>query len=95
MSVLKRGNFGCVTLADIALYQFLEFAKDCYGVDMTIGSGEKVLDVYGREVVERFQKLVEFYEAFRSRDSAVKYAEKGEVASYVPMKMMQAWADGA
>ena len=42
MSFLKKSVFGHVTLADIVLYQFLEFTKDCYGVDMTIGSGEKV-----------------------------------------------------
>lgn len=94
MSALRRGNFGHVTLADIALYQFLEFTKDCYGVDMTVGSGEKVQDVYGRPVVESFPKLTEFYEAFSTRDSAVRHAEKGEVASDVPMKMMQTWADG-
>jgi hypothetical protein len=37
--------------------------------------------------------LVEFYEPFRSRDSDVRYAEKGEVASDVSMNMMQSWAD--
>ena len=36
---------------------------------MTIGSGETVRDVYGREVREEFPKLVEFYQAFKTRDS--------------------------
>lgn len=26
-------------IAEIILYQFLEFTKDCYGIDMTVGSG--------------------------------------------------------
>ena len=94
MSALGRGVDGHVTLADIFLYQFLEFTKDCYGVDMTIGSGEKVQDVYGREVVEKFPKLAEFFDAFSSRDSAGRDAEKGEVPSEVPRRNMQTWAEG-
>jgi hypothetical protein len=94
MSLLAKGSFGYVTMADIVLYQFLEFTKDCYGVDMTIGSCETVRDVYGREVVERFPKLMEFYETFNTRDSAIRYTDRGEVASEGPMKAMQTWADG-
>jgi hypothetical protein len=41
------------TMAEIVLYQFLEFTKDCYGVDMTMGSGATKKDAYGREVVEK------------------------------------------
>ena len=94
MSLLTKDVFGHVTIADIVLYQFLEFTEDCYGVDMTSGSGEKVRDPYGREVVEAFPKLMEFYAAFKTRNSAVRYAEKGEVASEGPLKNMQTWAEG-
>ena len=50
--------------------------------------------MYGREVVERFPKLVEFYEAFSTRDSAVRCAEKGEVASEDTLRKMQTWVEG-
>lgn len=58
---------------------FFEFVEDCYGVDMTIGSGEIVEDVYGREVKEEFPKLVEFFQTFKTRESAKREDEKGEV----------------
>jgi hypothetical protein len=58
------------TMAEIVLYQFLEFTKDCYGVDMTMGSGATKKDAYGREVVEKYPKLQEFFKAFRTRESA-------------------------
>ena len=94
MSVLIKGVFGNVTMADVVLYQFLEFTKDCYDVDMTIGSGETVRDVYGREVIEKFPKLTEFYQAFSTRDSTIRYVDQGEVASEGPRKAMQTWAPG-
>lgn len=94
MSVLRNGSDGDVSIADIVLFQFLEFTLDCYGVDMTVGSGEIVKDVYGREVREEFTKLKEFFEAFRTRDSAKRDADKGEVASEGPMKAMQTWEEG-
>lgn len=82
------------TIADIVLYQFLEFTKDCYEVDLTIGSGEMVKDVYGREVKEDFPKLQEFYRAFAKRSSAKRNAEAGEVASPGPTNAMGTWAEG-
>lgn len=85
---------GQPSIADIVLYQFLEFTKDCYGVDMTIGSGEKVKDVYGREVKEEYPTLREFYLAFAKRESAKRDAEAGEVAGTGPMKAMSTWAEG-
>ena len=94
MALLSKDVFGHVTIADVVLYQFLEFTKDCYGVDMTVGSGEMVRDVYGREVVEEFPMLREFYAAFKMRGSAVRFAEKGEVASQTVLKNMQTWAEG-
>lgn len=94
MSVLANGVHGHVTMADIVLYQFLEFTKDCYGVDMAIGSGERVRDVYGRETVEKFPKLMEFFQVFGARESAVRYEHRGEVPSDAPRKAMQTWADG-
>lgn len=94
MSKLRDGVFGHVTIGDIVLYQFLEFTKDCYAVDMTVGSGEKVTDVYGREVVEKFPKLAEFYEAFSTRDGAERRPEEGEVAEEKYLKAMQTWDEG-
>jgi hypothetical protein len=64
MAPLRRGGDGQVAMVDIVLYQFLEFTRDCYRVDMTKGDGEVVKDVYGRDVVEKYTKLEEFYEAF-------------------------------
>lgn len=95
LSFLRGGVHGHVTMADVVLYQFLEFAKDCYGKDVTIGSGEKVKTVYGREVEEKYPKLAEFFEAFRSRDSARKNAELGEEPPASAATKMQTWADGA
>lgn len=57
-----------VDLPDVVLYQFLDFTVDCYGVDMTQGSGKVVKDVYGRDVLEKFPKLVEFYNAFKTSE---------------------------
>jgi glutathione S-transferase len=90
-SELRKGGRQGPTMAEIVLYQFLEFTNDCYGKDMTQGSGEKVKDVYGREVVEKYTKLREFYDAFRTRDSAVRDEAAGEVASENVLERMMTW----
>jgi glutathione S-transferase len=46
-SYLSQGSGSPPTMAEIVLYQFLEFTKDCYGRGMTKGSGATVKDVYG------------------------------------------------
>lgn len=69
-SFLQKGHDGRVTIAAIVLYQFLEFTKDCYGVDMTQASGQTAKDVCGRDAVEQYPKLRELYTAFKTRDSA-------------------------
>jgi hypothetical protein len=51
-SFLHQGQGGHVTIAEVVLYQFLEFTKDCYRVDISQGSGHTIKDVYGMEVVE-------------------------------------------
>ena len=94
MSLINRGNEGDVSIADIVLYQFLEFTKDCYGVDMTVGSGKQVKDVYDRDVVERFPKLSEFLKAFSARKSGQRDGSAGEVAGEVILSSMQSWAEG-
>jgi hypothetical protein len=94
-SSLRQGGGGNVGIAEIVLYQFLEFTKDCYGVNMTQGSGQTVKDVYGRDVVERYTKIGEFYEAFKTRDSAKRNAEAGEVPAGAVLKRMQTWAEGS
>ncbi|KFX92758.1 hypothetical protein O988_07136 [Pseudogymnoascus sp. VKM F-3808] len=93
-SSLRQGGTQGPTIAEIVLYQFLEFTIDCYGKDMTQGSSEVVKDVYGRDVVEAFPKLGEFYAAFKTRDSAKRDPTTGEVASEAVLKKMQTWADG-
>lgn len=94
MSLLQAGKFLHVNMADIVLYNFLEFVDDCYGVDMTLASGELVTDVYGRQVKEEFPKLVEFYRTFKTRKSAKRDGERGEVAPEYAKDMMSKWADG-
>jgi glutathione S-transferase len=93
-SYLKKGGSGGPTIADIVLFQFLEFTDDCYGVDMTKGSGEKVTDVYGREAVQKYDKLTEFYQALKGRDSVTRDEKAGEVASQAVLERMQMWAEG-
>jgi len=54
------------TIAEIVPYHFLEFTNDCYGVDMTKGSGgDHEGCLWKGEVVEEYPKLREFDEAFR------------------------------
>jgi hypothetical protein len=54
-----------------------------------------VKDVYGRDVVERYTKISEFYDAFKTRDSANRDAETGEIAAEATLKRMQTWAEGS
>jgi hypothetical protein len=69
----------------------LEFAKDCYGKDLTNGGGEIPLDAYKREVVQDFPKLAEFYQVFQTKDAAVRNEVLGEVASPKVLKATQTW----
>lgn len=91
ISSLRRGEDGRVNMADIVLYQFLEFTADCYGVDMTRRSGETVMDVYGREIRGEFPKLSEFYAASKTRDCAVRDPLAGEVASPKVLEKIKTW----
>jgi glutathione S-transferase len=91
-SDLRAGGTRGPNMAEIVLYQFLEFTKDCFAKDMTKGSVNKGLDVYGREQAsDEFPKLAEFYEAFRTRESAVRKESAGEVAGEKTLKAMQTW----
>ncbi|KAL4926901.1 uncharacterized protein BDV17DRAFT_138047 [Aspergillus undulatus] len=82
------------TIAEIVLFQFFEFTKDCYGIDMTQSSGKKVIDVYGREVVESYPRLERFYEDFSTRPSAKRHAELGDVPHERWAKKMTDWSEG-
>lgn len=93
MSKLRKDINGHVTLGDVLLYQFLDFAKVEYGVNLTIGSGEMIKDVYGHNVKDDYPKLREFYDAFSTRDSAKRHPELGEEAPEAYQKNMQAWAN--
>ncbi|KAL4968645.1 uncharacterized protein BDV14DRAFT_167486 [Aspergillus stella-maris] len=84
------------TIAEITLYQFFDFTYDCYGIDMTLGSGsgEKVIDVYGREVVQEYPRLKKFYEDFKTRPSARRIEEEGDAPSEQWVKSMTDWSEG-
>lgn len=89
---LKVGSGGKVTMGDIVLYQFIEFVRTCYGVNLLMGSGEKYTDVYGREQEERFEKLNAFMNAMDTRESVVR--EGREVPSLLALGKMTEWVDG-
>ena len=63
------------------LFSFLELADDMYGRDMTVSTGAKVKDTYGREVVESFPMLRKFYQLFKSRKSAQRRSEDDELVA--------------
>jgi len=95
LSHLLPGSASGPTIAEIILYQFLDFTKDCYDVDMTKGSGETVKDVYGNEVVQKYEKLAEFYELFAKRESTRRDADAGEAPPEAYYKKMSDWAEGS
>lgn len=82
-----------VSVADIVLFGFLEFVDYCYGVDITKGSGEEKVDVYGKTMKEEYQRMREFYEGFKGRASARRDGD-GEVASEEVLAMMRSWHEG-
>lgn len=94
MSQFKQGAYGNVTTAEVSFYCFLEFIQDCYGVDLTKGSGQEKEDVYGRIVKEDFPKLKEFFQEFGRRESAVRLEEEGDLVAEMPKRNMMAWAEG-
>lgn len=83
-----------VTIAEIVLFQFFEFTKDCYGVDMTESTGKQIKDAYGRDVVEAYPKLKLFYESFLTRPSARRDPDAGEVPNEKWIKVMTDWSPG-
>lgn len=82
-----------VTVADIVLFGFLEFVDYCYGVDVTVGSGNKQTDVYGRAVKEDYPRLREFYGSCKGRKSTRRDGS-GEIANEEVLERMRAWHDG-
>ncbi|RVX74524.1 hypothetical protein B0A52_01650 [Exophiala mesophila] len=95
MQILRIGGGGQVNLGDILLFQFLQFTKEDYGVDMTKGTKTVVKDAYDREVLDDYPKLAEFYEAFGSRDSAMLDGDRGDVAPESVSKVMKTWWEGS
>ncbi|KAH6672486.1 hypothetical protein B0J14DRAFT_668802 [Halenospora varia] len=90
---LKDGGGG-PSVGEIVLYQFLEFVRDCYGVNLIGGSGDEK-DVYGRERGGRtLGKIGEFFELFGKRESVRRDPEKSEVASEMVLSAMKNFADG-
>lgn len=92
VDALKAGGGRNVTVGDIVLYQFIEFVRTCYGVNLLAGNGEKYSDVYGREQEERFEKLNAFVNAMDTRKSVVR--EGMEVPSLLALGKMTDWVDG-
>lgn len=92
VDALKAGGDGKVTIADIVLYQCIEFVRTCYGVDLLVGSGEKYMDVYGREQEEKFEKLNAFMNAMDTRESVVRKGR--EVPGSLALGNMTKWIDG-
>lgn len=92
-SYLKEGGRG-PSIAGIVLYQFLEFVDDYHGVDLTLGSGEMMKDVYGRMVEQKYERLRDFYQTFKKRDSARREESLGDVPSEGTKKAMSTWAEG-
>lgn len=58
---------------------------------MAKGSGNTVKYVYGREVVEKYEKLTEFYLALRARESAERDEAAGEVPGEAAFRNMSTW----
>lgn len=94
LSVLKRNEARTVSIADIVLFQFLDFIEVCYGVDLTKGSGDTKKDVYGRTVKEEYPNLRVFYGNFKQRESAKRDAGTGETPREMPLGWMSTWHDG-
>jgi glutathione S-transferase len=91
---LKEGGEGKVTMADVVLYQFLEFVRTCYGIDLLVSTGENSQDVYGRKQEEGFEKLRAFMAAMDTRSSVARRAEYGEVPGSMALQAMSTWIDG-
>lgn len=91
---LTEAGTGKVTMADIVLYQFLEFIRTCYGVDLLVGGGDKYKDMYGREQEQSFVRLKVFMAAMDSRKSVLRSTEDKEVPGPKPLAIMTTWIDG-
>lgn len=83
-----------VSVADIVLFQFLEFVDYCYSIDVTTGTGEVKTDVYGRSVEEKYENLESFYGGFRARKCARREEDLGEFASDDVLEKMRFWHEG-
>lgn len=89
---LRDEQNGQPTIAEIILYQFLEFTDEVYGVDVTKGNTvDKATDVYGREVIVAYPTLRAFYQAFKTRPSAQLSLEDGTKPSKEIQKGGRTW----
>ncbi|KAJ5721160.1 uncharacterized protein N7483_009094 [Penicillium malachiteum] len=79
-----------VTIAEIVLFQFYEFTKDCYGVALTESTGVMIKDAYGRDVQDTYLRLKVFYESFLTRPSTKRDADMGEIP---PQNLVQNMTD--
>ncbi|KAJ5220263.1 hypothetical protein N7468_009467 [Penicillium chermesinum] len=82
------------TIAEITLFQFFEFTRDCYGVDMTEFAGGQSKDVYGRDAKQESPNLKLFFKSFLSRPGSAREADKGEVPPEKLVKAMTDWSEG-
>jgi hypothetical protein len=73
----SRSETGPV-IAEIVLYQLSELIRNCCGKDMMKWPGSTVKDVYRREVLEKYQRLTEFYLAAKERESVKRDEAAGK-----------------
>ncbi|KAJ5724857.1 hypothetical protein N7493_006585 [Penicillium malachiteum] len=65
-----------VTIAEAVLFQFFEFAQDCYSVDMTESTGGMIKDALD-VTCKIYPRLKLFYESFLTRPSTKRDASMG------------------
>lgn len=93
---LRDEENGHPTIAEIILYQFLEFTDEVYGVDVTKGNTvDKAKDVYGREVTVGYPALKAFYQAFKTRSSAQLSSEDGTRPVQKIQEAGRTWWEGS
>ena len=92
VGALKAGGGEKVTMGDVVLYQFIDFVRTCYGVNLLMGSGEKYTDVYGREQEEMFEKLNVFMKAMDTRESVMRGDR--EMPGLLALGKMTDWVNG-
>lgn len=61
---------------------------------MIQGSGNIVKDIYSRDVIEKYTRIKDFYEAFRVRESITRDPTAGKIASKKVIERIMNWVGG-